>query len=186
MIDGWRMPVPWLQAVDALSVVVLMPPVVLLWRWQASRGREPDQFTKLGLGCLLFGAAVAWLGGGELVADASGKVPLVWALAYHFLSAIGYLYWAPTAVALFSRTAPASVNAMMIGVYFLSIFAGSVLGGRLGGLYEQLSSAQFWLLHAALVAAGGLLLLVLAPRLRAELAPAAAPRHLAELSAAVD
>jgi proton-dependent oligopeptide transporter, POT family len=171
LIGGWKMPVPWLQSVDSLGVVVLVLPMLRFWRWQAARSSEPDDVTKLGIGCLLFGVAIAWLGGGQLVADAAGKVPLVWALAYHFLSAVGYLYFAPTAVAVFSRTAPASVNAMMIGIYYLSIFAGSTISGRLGGLYERLSSAQFWLIHAGIVTAGGLLILLVASRLRRELTP---------------
>jgi proton-dependent oligopeptide transporter, POT family len=170
-IGRWRMPVPWLQAVDALGVVVLLLPMLRFWRWQANRSNEPDDLTKLAIGCFLFGGAIAWLAGGQLAADAAGKVPLVWALAYHFLSAIGYLYFAPVAVAVFSRTAPASVNAMMIGTYYLSIFAGSTISGRLGGFYERLSSAQFWLIHAAIVTAGGLLILLFTPRLRRELAP---------------
>jgi len=170
-VGRWRMPVPWLQAVDSLGVVVLMPPMLRFWRWQAARSREPDDLTKLAIGCLLFGGAVAWLAGGQFAVDGSGKVPLVWALTYHFLSAVGYLYFAPVAIAVFSRTAPTSVNAMMIGVYYLSMFAGSTISGRLGGLYGQLSSAEFWLLHAAIVAAGGLLILLFAPRLRRELTP---------------
>jgi len=168
-IGGWKMPIPWLQSVDALSVVVLLPPMLKFWRWQASRSSEPDDVTKLGIGCLLFGIAIAWLAGGQLAADATGKVPLLWALVYHFLSAVGYLYFAPVAVAVFSRTAPASVNAMMIGIYYLSLFAGSTISGRLGGLYERLSSAQFWLVHAGIVAAGGVLLLLFNSRLRREL-----------------
>ena len=109
---------------------------------------------------------------GQLIADAAGKVPLVWALLYHFPSAVGYLYFcAVVAVAVFSRTAPASINAMMIGIYYLSIFGGSTISGRLGGLYERLSSAHFWLIHAASAAAGGVLLLLLTPRLRRELTP---------------
>jgi POT family proton-dependent oligopeptide transporter len=170
-IAGWKMPVPWLQSVDALGVVVLLPPMLQFWRWQAARSGEPNDVTKLAIGCLLFGVAVAWLAGGPLVADATGKVPLVWVLVYHFLSAVGYLYFAPVAVAVFSRTAPASVNAMMIGIYYLSIFAGSTISGRLGGLYERLSSVQFWLIHAAIVAAGGLLILLFRSRLRRELMP---------------
>jgi proton-dependent oligopeptide transporter, POT family len=171
VVGGWRMPVPWLQAVDALSVVVLMPPILQFWRWQAGRSREPDDLTKLAIGCLLFGAAIAWLAAGPLAAGAMGKVPLVWALAYHVLQSFGYLYFAPVAVAVFSRTAPASINAMMIGTYYLSIFAGSIISGRLGGLYERLSSAQFWLIHAAIVIAGGVLILLFASRLRRELMP---------------
>jgi len=174
-IGSWKMPVPWLQAVDSLGVVVLLPPMLKFWRWQASRSREPDDLTKLAIGCLLFGAAIAWLAAGPLAADVTGKVPLVWALAYHFLSAVGYLYFAPVAVALFSRTAPASINATMIGIYYLSMFAGSIISGRLGGLYERLSSAQFWLIHAAVVIAGGLLILLFASRLRRELMPMSEP-----------
>jgi POT family proton-dependent oligopeptide transporter len=170
-VGGWKMPIPWLQAVDSLGAIVLLPPILQFWRWQASRSKEPDDLTKLAIGCVLFGAAIAWLPAGELVADAAGKVPLVWVLAYHLLEAIGYLYFAPVAVAVFSRTAPASINAMMIGVYYLSLFAGSIISGRLGGLYERLSSVQFWLLHAAIVAAGGILILLLAPRLRRALIP---------------
>jgi POT family proton-dependent oligopeptide transporter len=170
-VGSWKMPVPWLQAVDSLGVVVLMPPMLQFWRWQANRSSEPDDLTKLAIGCLLFGGAVAWLGCGQWVVDATGKVPLIWALAYHFLSAIGYLYFTPVAVAVFSRTAPASVNAMMIGIYYLSIFAGSAISGRLGGLYERLSPTQFWLMHAAIVTAGGVLILLFGSRLRRELRP---------------
>jgi proton-dependent oligopeptide transporter, POT family len=171
MIGRWKMPVPWLQAVDALAVPVLMLPLLRFWRWQATRSSEPNDVAKLAIGCLLFGAAIAWLAAGPLVADAAGKVPLAWALAYHFLSSIGYLYFAPIAVALFSRAAPASVNAMMIGIYYLSIFAGSTVSGRLGGLYERVSSAEFWLPHAGIVAAGGCVILLFAPRLRRMLTP---------------
>src|SRR5882757_6026753 len=170
-IGSWKMPVPWLQSVDALGVVALVLPMLRFWRWQAARSSEPDDVRKLAIGCLLFSVGIAWLAGGQLVADATGKIPLVWALVYHFLSAVGYLYFAPVAVALFSRTAPASVNAMMIGIFYLSIFAGSIISGRLGGLYERLSSAQFWLIHAAIVAAGGILILLFTSRLRRELMP---------------
>lgn len=167
-IGGWLMPVPWLQAVDALGVIVLMPFVLRVWKRQALRASEPDDLTKLAIGGMLFGVAVAWLAGANLAASSSGKVPLVWALAYHFLSAIGYLYFAPVALAFFSRTAPTSINAMMIGCYYLTIFAGSTISGRLGGLYERLPAAQFWLIHAASAALGGLLILLLRQRLRRE------------------
>jgi POT family proton-dependent oligopeptide transporter len=173
MIAGWRMPVPWLQSFDALAVVAMVPPVVLLWRWQAQHTREPDDFAKLVVGCLLFGAGMAWLAAGGLAADAAGRVPLVWALGFHIFSNIGYIYFAPIAIALFSRTAPVAVNSMMVGVYYLSMFAGSTISGRLGGLYERLSPDRFWLLHAVIVCTGGLLILLFARRLRRELTPQA-------------
>ena len=64
-----------------------------------------------------------------------------------------------------------SVNALMIGVYNVALVGGSVASGRLGVLYERIDPQSFWLLHAAIVGAGGGLLLMLAPILRRELRP---------------
>jgi POT family proton-dependent oligopeptide transporter len=49
----------------------------------------------------------------------------------------------------------------MMGVYTLSVSLGSVISGRLGGLYEKLSPFEFWSLHAALCASGGVMLLLI-------------------------
>jgi proton-dependent oligopeptide transporter, POT family len=168
-VGAYKMPVPWLQAIDSVAVVVLVIPLLRFWRWQSKRGQEPDDLQKMVIGCLLFGVAVAWLAASQLVAPELGSVPLAWAIAYHFFSGVGYIYFAPTAIAVFARSAPAAVNALMVGVYYLSMFAGSITSGRLGGLYERISAGEFWALHAAIVSAGGVLLLCAAPRLRREL-----------------
>jgi POT family proton-dependent oligopeptide transporter len=171
-IAGWTMPVPWLQSIDGLAPLASMPLALMFWRWQAGRGREPDEFGKLGRGCLLFGLSTAWLAAGHVAFPGGAKIPLLWAIAFHLMSNVGWLYFAPTAVAVFAKAAPASVNALMIGTYNLAVFAGGIVSGRLGSLYERLDPKSFWLLHAAIVAAGGVLLLVLAPVLRRELRPA--------------
>jgi POT family proton-dependent oligopeptide transporter len=172
-IAGLTVPVAWFQAISALTVIALATPVISLWRWQARHGREPDDFAKLAIGSLIFALAMAWLAGGSLYTDVAGKVPLVWALLFHVVNALGYLYVSPIAAALFSRAAPAAINATMLSVYYLSIFAGSILSGRLGALYERIPASQFWLLHGAIVGSAGLLFVLFAPRLRRALA---APR----------
>jgi POT family proton-dependent oligopeptide transporter len=49
----------------------------------------------------------------------------------------------------------------MIGVYFLSVFAGSLLVGWVGQFYEKMTAPMFWLLHAAAAAVAGLIIVVL-------------------------
>jgi POT family proton-dependent oligopeptide transporter len=172
-IGGWMMPVPWMQAIDGLFAVALVPPLLLFWRWQARRAREPDDLGKLTLGCAIFALAMLWLAAAGLVAGPGARVPLVWAIGFHFLEGVGYLYVSPIAIALFSRTAPAAVNATMVSVYYLSIFAGSTISGRLGGLYEKLPATQFWILHAVVVGAASLLIGATAGRIRQALQRAA-------------
>jgi POT family proton-dependent oligopeptide transporter len=164
---AWTMPVVWLQSLDGLAPFVLLPPTLMFWRWQADRGAEPGGFNKLAIGCLIFAAGTAWLAAAGLVLDASGRTPLLWAVVFHVISNLGWLYFAPSATALFTRCAPRSVNGLMIGMLSLSVTLGSLVSGRLGGLYESLDPAAFWILHAAVVGVGGVLFWIIGKSLGA-------------------
>ncbi len=157
---GLTIPVTWFQSVDTFAVLAMAPLSLWLWRWQAKRGAEPGDLLKMATGCAVFALACVWLG---LAEATSGGRPVVvaWAFAFHFTCAVGYLYVAPIGLALFSRAGPPAVNGMMIGVYYLSLFVGSVASGWLGRFYETLTRSQFWLLHAAVVGVGAVILLVL-------------------------
>ncbi|MBW8816110.1 MAG: peptide MFS transporter [Caulobacterales bacterium] len=168
-IGGFEVPVPWLQSIDGLAPFATLPPMLLFWRWQAGRGREPDEFGKLALGCFIFAASTLWLAAGQFVTDAAGRTPFLWAVAFHLASNLGWLYFAPTCNALFSRAAPVAVTATLMGLYSVATSLGSVISGRLGGLYETMSPFAFWSLHAAIVAAGGLLILAYGGLLRRRL-----------------
>ena len=85
----------------------------------------------------------------------------MWALGFHLIIQTAYLCVYPIGMALFSRAAPRAINSLMIGVYFLSVFAGSLLVGWVGQFYEKMSVATFWLLHTGAAGAAGLIILVL-------------------------
>lgn len=164
---GLTIPVTWFQSLDSLAVLLLAPVVIWLWRRQAARQREPGDLAKIAIGCGCFALACLELCLGELSAG-GGAVNVLCPALFHFISAIGYLYQFPVMLALFSRAAPAAVNAMMAGVAYLALFAGSFASGWLGRFYEQLAPAQFWLMHALIVGSGAVLTLLLQrPLLRA-------------------
>ena len=58
------------------------------------------------------------------------------------------------------------VNSFMMGIVFTSLFLGNILTGWTGSLYEKMSPTEFWALHAAIGATGGLLVLILGSRLQ--------------------
>jgi POT family proton-dependent oligopeptide transporter len=163
---GWHMPVPWVQSLSSLAAVVLVPVVLLFWRSLAAAGREPDEIGKLKLGCLIMGAFTACDALSTSIFGAPHQVPLLWIVITNMGESFGYLHVQPVAIALFARIAPASMKAMMIGVYFLAIFFGGVISGRLGGLYDHWSATSFWLLHAGIVCAAGMLFPVFGKSLR--------------------
>jgi POT family proton-dependent oligopeptide transporter len=163
---SWTMPVPWLQSLDGLAPFACMPLVLWFWSWQRRRGREPHEFTKMAIGCWIFGASTLLLAAASIAAGATGRASLAWAVAFHLGSNIGWIFFAPTTTALVSRAAPDKINATMIGGYSLAVFLGSVASGRLGSLYERWPASEFWMLHAALVGLGGVLVLAFGALMR--------------------
>jgi len=153
-------PVTWFQSIDSLAVLVLAPLVLLLWNRQSKKGTEPGEFTKIIMGCSIYAAAFTWLATGELLAG-DGEVALVFPVLFHFILGAGFMYVGPIMMSLISRAAPAAVNAMMVSAYYLSIFIGGMVSGWMGRFYEVLSPAQFWFVHAAMVGAGALLVVVI-------------------------
>jgi proton-dependent oligopeptide transporter, POT family len=172
---GLAIPVTWFQSLDSLAVLLLAPLVLWFWRWQLQRRSEPGDLMKIALGCAFFAVGCVLLSLGEMFAG-NEKTALLWPTAFHFACAAAYLYVAPIALALVSRAAPPSVNAMMVGAYYLALFAGSIISGWLGRFFEVMSAASFWLMHGALVGAGAILLLVLRSWLLRELKLDGAPR----------
>jgi POT family proton-dependent oligopeptide transporter len=159
-VGGFHMPVPWLSSLDSLVPFMALPPLLWLWAWQARRGREPDEFGKLAIGCFIFAAATLWLGLGQFVLDAHGRTPLLWAVAFHVVSNVGWLYVSPTSAALYNRAAPAPIVGTVMAMTLLAVSMGSLVSGRIGGLYEQLTPLQFWGLHAVITAVGGAAIVV--------------------------
>jgi POT family proton-dependent oligopeptide transporter len=79
-------------------------------------------------------------------------------------------FW-PTLLALVSRVAPPKINATMMGATFLTLFVANNLIGRIGTYYEKMTPIGFWTLHAAIGAAGGIVMLVFARTLGRILEP---------------
>lgn len=168
-VGSFDVPIPWLQSLDGLAPLACLPPMLAFWRRQARRGSEPDDLGKVAIGAFVFAAGVMWLALGDVVSGGA-RLPLAWAVAFHLLSNLGWLYMTPIMAALFVQAAPAGLRGLMTGVYFSATFAASLISGRLGGLYETLSPAAFWMLHAAIVGAGGVYALAFARPFRRNLA----------------
>jgi POT family proton-dependent oligopeptide transporter len=155
VIFGWRMPIAWIQSLNATTCVMLVPPLLALWKWQLRTGRGFSDMGKLALGCAIMAAFTFLDGAASLIFGAQSKIPLIWVVMDNFGESFAYLWVVPVVTAFYTRTAPKQVNAMMLGVYYLSIFAASLISGRLGGLYDSVSPLAFWSLHAGLVALAG-------------------------------
>jgi proton-dependent oligopeptide transporter, POT family len=173
---GRSMPVTWLISLDAFVSSATIVLVVAFWRWWATWRTEPNEITKLWIGALISATGPLFLGVASLQEAVTGhKVGLGWALAFHIANDIGYSNIFPVGLALYSRASPKAIGGLMIGVYYLHLFAANMLVGWLGGLLEKMPAAAFWFLHAGLVAAGAVVMLVFGLLFGKALAPTVDP-----------
>jgi POT family proton-dependent oligopeptide transporter len=168
---GHVIPTSWLITLDSVVSTATLAGSIAFWQAWAKRRHEPDELTKLVLGC-----AITTTGSLCLVAAAAGsaatgaKAPIYWLLAFHLLNDIGFSNVFPVALALYSRAAPPALASTVIGLYYLSLAGANMFIGWLGGLLEKMPATSFWLLHAALVAAAGLIFFLVRPLFRNALA----------------
>jgi POT family proton-dependent oligopeptide transporter len=162
-VGSFRIPIPWYQSINSLSSVLAVPPLFWMWRRQRLRRREPDDLAKIGIGAWLAAASNLILVAAILGSGA--PIHPIWPLLYSVLLGISFLYYWPTLLALVSRAAPAKVNATLMGFAFMSLFISNNLIGWIGGFYEKMRPAEFWAMHAAIAAGGGLLVALFGRRL---------------------
>lgn len=158
-VGSFSIPVPWYQSLDALASILAVPLLFAIWRLQASRRGEPGELAKIGIGAWLAAGSHLVLVAGILLSQGSLVHP-VWPALCAVGQGVAFLYYWPTLLALVSRAAPAQLNATMMGIAFISLFISNNLIGWIGGFYQEMSPVQFWLLHAAIAAGGGIAIIL--------------------------
>jgi len=181
-----RFPVAWFVSVGSFATIVAIAGTIALWRWQAARGREPDECTKIATGGMMTGLAVAILAAASALAD-GGRVSIGFPVAAFALIGIGFGWYWPAWLAMVSRYAPHKLAARFMAAAYLVGFIGSVMSGYFATFYETMSPALFWSLHAVICFLGSAAFYVFGPMLTqvlvatsdqsAKFTPAAAAVH---------
>ena len=158
---GWNVPATWLASVDAVVSTVTQLGSIAFWLWWSKRRAEPDELVKIAIGSLVAAAGPAAMAlAGQIVDTTHGKVGFTWTLAFTILNDIGFANVYAVSLALYSRVAPRRITGLVVGIYFLHLWASFSVAGWLAGFMDVWSNRDFWAVHALMVVAGAVLLLV--------------------------
>ncbi len=159
---GWTVPTASFNSLDGLFCILAVPVLIALWRWQARSGREAGEMSKLTIGYLIIACANLMMIVPAGWADGGKTVGAIWPVLLYGLNALGFTFYWPTLLALFSRSAPAQINSTMMGTVFLSVFIGNLLVGQVARLWEAMPHAKFFALNAAFAGGACLIMLLVA------------------------
>jgi POT family proton-dependent oligopeptide transporter len=157
---GSVIPMTWFQALNPLLVMVMTPPLLVLWQQRAARGRVARPGRKMATGALIVGGAYLLLAALEAV---GGPTHWAWLALFFAALTLGELYILPTGLGLFARLAPRGLGATTVAAWYLATFAGSLTAGLVGTLWSRTSHAVFFLLLAGLCGVAAAMLRALDP-----------------------
>jgi POT family proton-dependent oligopeptide transporter len=157
---GSVIPMTWFQALNPLLVMVMTPPLLVVWQQRAVRGRVARPARKMATGALIVGGAYLLLAALEAV---GGPTHWAWLALFFAALTLGELYILPTGLGLFARLAPRGLGATTVAAWYLATFAGSLSAGLVGTLWSRTSHAAFFLLLAGLCGVAAAMLRALDP-----------------------
>jgi POT family proton-dependent oligopeptide transporter len=149
-------------------IILLTPVITSFWSWQARRGSEPSSVAKMAIGCMLLGSSFVVMILAAHVSAEQERVSMWWLTICIVILTIGELFLSPVGLSLVTKLAPARMVSMLMGMWFLSSFAGNYLAGYIGMFWERIPKQSFFAILSLLSMGAGLgMLAVLGPLKRA-------------------
>ncbi|MFM5918133.1 MAG: peptide MFS transporter [Novosphingobium sp.] len=163
------MPATWFASLDSIGSIIAAPLLIAFWGWQAKRGKEPANVTKIGIGTGLAGVGALFAAWGSMGPAAPHSVGVGYAIAGWLIMGLAWMYYWRTTMETVSKAAPPAAAGTLMGVAFLSPFVAHIIAGTIGTNFDKMAPAAFWGLDAAIGFAGASLILLLRKPLTREL-----------------
>jgi POT family proton-dependent oligopeptide transporter len=161
VIFGWQIPSTWFQSFNPFMIFAFIPLINMLWARQAEKKTEPSSVSKMAIGAFILGlsfivmiVAVQGMAKGE-------KASMLWLFFCTAMLTLGEIYLSPVGLSLVTKLAPVRLVSMLMGMWFLSSFAGNYLSGYIGTYYEKWSNETFFTVLTVMGIATGISIFVL-------------------------
>ncbi|ASO19796.1 POT family proton-dependent oligopeptide transporter [Actinoalloteichus hoggarensis] len=162
-LGGFDIPPGWFQSVNPVTIILLAPVFAALWTRLGDR--QPGTPRKFAGGVVFVGLSFLVM----MVASTTGtgaEVAPLWPVLALVVMTCGELMLSPVGLSVSTKLAPAAFSAQMVGLFFLSIAAGSGIGAQVVGLYSPDAEVLYFGVLGALAVLLGVLLAVSTPIIR--------------------
>jgi POT family proton-dependent oligopeptide transporter len=160
---GFDFPSTWFQSVNSAFILILGS--VMAAMWTRLGRRNPSSPVKFALALLLVGSGMALLIPASQIAAGGVKVSPMWLIGTYFIHTVGELCLSPIGQSLTSRIAPARVQGLMMGAWFMSLAFGNIIAGNVGGLFETIPLTTIFTTIFAITTVAAVVILILKPLL---------------------
>lgn len=142
--QGYMVPADIFAALPALFVLLLAPLIGLFSRRKAAWKYRPTYATKFTAGMLFCALGFSFLLLASILHHAPARATPLWLLACSAALAAGELLGIPVGLALVDRLAPINRRGLTLGLSYVALALGYLLGGWIGVLWTHWTHAQFF------------------------------------------
>ena len=152
---GWEMPVPWVQSINPVFIIILAGVFAAMWTKLGER--QPSTPVKFALGTISIGVSfllfIPMAGGGP------NSAPLLGLVGVLLFFTISELLLSPVSLSLSTKLAPQKFRTQMVALLFLSVAMGTAMSGLLSGYYDPNDEIPYFGVLGAFAIVVGLVLL---------------------------
>ena len=160
-IFGMSFPVPFLQSLTGIFVIMLAPVFARLWVRMGDK--QPSSPGKFALGLVFIGIAFSLMIPASLL-TADGKVTFWWLVGLYFFAVCGEMCLSPVGLSTVTKLAPIKLVGIMMGIWFLAAAFGNKVAGYLSGFFVSDNPSRLATLYGGiavgLVISAGILALL--------------------------
>lgn len=155
-------PSSWFQSFNPIMIILFAPFLIKFWAKQNKAGKEPSSVVKMGIGCVLCGAAyIVMIMGASAIGEGTEKASVMWLVGTVFIFTMGELYLSPIGLSVVNKVAPKPILSTMMGMWFLSSFFGNYMTGFIGTFYSKMSNVSYFQMLTAMGVIAGTLFFIL-------------------------
>lgn len=150
------------QSFNPFFIFAFAPLLDMFWNMRLKAGKKPSSSVrKMAIGSFLAGFAFLVLSvASQFITIDKSLTNMFWLAITTWIFTMGELYLSPIGLSFVTKVAPKYLLSMMMGMWFLSSFAGNYLAGYLGSFYSSMSNNSFFMMFAIMGAGVGLFFLL--------------------------
>ncbi len=133
-----------IQALNPILIVLLLPPVTLLWHLLSRLGLRLRPTDKMMVGFVLTVFTMAIMAVAGFLAADGAKVSLLWEVSAYVLITCAEICISVVGLELAFTAAPGSLKGFVTGCWLMTVFLGNILNAQLTPLYSHPGVQPGW------------------------------------------
>lgn len=132
-------------ALNPLFIIILTPVVIKIWNFFESKNKKILPITNIALGFLISAIAFSVILISVPTFDGSLKISMVWMFLFNIIFVLAELLLSPVCLSLIYKLAPTKYTSLIMGMWFVSIGIGLIMGGTLASALPSQGSINYLL-----------------------------------------